>query len=71
MKVPAQWNDIPELLEFVTGALENQFYDEQDGPANMSGVRGTDECGSYGEEGFVEITMADGRRFRMDLHEIV
>jgi hypothetical protein len=72
MKIPMQWDDHPGLLEFVGHALEVAL---EDGLADIyvaiAGIRVSDECGSYGEEGIVEITLADGRRFRLDLNEIV
>ncbi len=65
MKVPREWQDEPEVFEAVMDCLDG------------SGVEGSemdaqayDEEGSYGERGYIVLTLGT-RRFRLELAEII
>ncbi|MEI8032983.1 MAG: hypothetical protein WCH05_06540 [Chlorobiaceae bacterium] len=60
MKHPAEWNNEQNLFNDVYQALEGAGLD----------VNGTEEEGSYDEQGCIEIRAEDGRRFRLELTEI-
>lgn len=66
MKVNREWMDAPELFELVSEAMFN-------GEADSNGridVQAREEPDGYGGSGYIEI-MRDGRRFRLELAEII
>jgi hypothetical protein len=66
MKVPVDWNDCPEMLELVANALDKHEVYEESGAR----VWASEEEGSYGERGVVDVMLPDGRKFRLDLYEM-
>jgi hypothetical protein len=66
MKVTREWMDEPELFELVSEAM---FFDEADSNGRID-VQAREEPDGYGGSGYIEI-MHDGRRFRLELAEIV
>ena len=66
MKVKREWAENEELAEMVMAALEEH------GEFNeMAIVSGHLDGGEYGERGVVDIHTEDGRKFRLELHELV
>lgn len=61
MKVKREWQDNQELFEAVADALDN---------VDVGQVQALDEEGRYGDCGTITITV-DGRKFSLELHEIV
>ena len=59
MKVKREWQDNQELFEAVADALDD-----------VGQVQAWDEVDSYGDRGTITITV-DGRKFSLELHEIV
>ena len=74
MKNPLNWNDRPDLFGLVVDALENAVYGKdaelRNDISEISGIWASEEEGSYGEKGVVDINMKDGRKFRLELTEI-
>ena len=66
MKVTREWMDEPELFELVSEAM---FFDEADSNGRID-VQAREEPDGYGGSGYIEI-MRDGRRFRLELAEII
>ncbi len=66
MKVNCEWMDEPEMFELVSEAM---VFDEADSNGRID-VQAREEPDGYGESGYIEI-MRDGRRFRLELAEII
>jgi len=60
MRQRIEWNDNPALFDVVCIALK-------DAGLNVFGMV---ESGSYGERGYLDIRMDDGRRLRLDISEV-
>lgn len=72
MKVKREWSDEQEVFEMVADSLEQTADKMSDVEGSDSIVRvfARDERGEYGDQGTITITI-DGRRFALDLHEII
>jgi hypothetical protein len=72
MKVKREWSDEQEVFEMVASALEQMADKMMDVESSDSAVRVSafDERGCYGDQGTITITI-DGRKFALDLHEII
>ena len=66
MKVNCEWMDTPELFELVSEAM---FNGEADSDGRID-VQAREEPDGYGGSGYIEVKH-DGRRFRLELAEIV
>lgn len=68
MKAPREWNDERELFEEIAEALEaSTDYDA----GMMEYIYNRPQRGNHGESGTLEFTTKDGRRFALDLSEII
>jgi hypothetical protein len=70
MKVRKEWQDERELFEGVAGALDMGVHVFGDDDEEEAQVHSYDEEGPYGERGQI-ILLYQGRRFSLELHEIV
>jgi hypothetical protein len=66
MRWQVQWTDEPEVFDLVTEALDNWYDDQQDGEISIDSRNEED---SYGDRGYIFITMPNGDRFSLQLNK--
>jgi hypothetical protein len=64
MRCPTNWRDEPEVFDIVSEALDDWYRDQQDGEVRVD-IR--DEEDSYGDRGYIYITMPNGNTYSLQL----